>query len=252
MALVTAQQIKTRTSLGGNVDADKFMHLVTDAEMLVLEPSLGTALYDKIVSEKNADTLSNNYLILYTDYIVPVLCYSVYSEFLRDGIILAQNTGIYENTPDDKTGADIDNIQYIAKANKSKADAFIERMERFLCDVDLPEYDNAQANNYDIDPTEINTISGWYLPKSKPNGINGITLTSGGSSQTTSEEMQSKEFTATDGQTEFIFASAEEAFTPKLVFEQQGLLLGWTYSSLNLTITLTEGALAGATITVVG
>lgn len=168
MGLVTSQVIKQRTSIGGNVDANKFMHLLDDAEALVLEPALGTALYEKIVTDYNeggTNNLANKYLTLYNKYIVPILCYTVYADYLRDGLILAQNTGIYENTPDDKGGADLDNVQYVAKSNKSKADIYLERMHRYLCDEDLPEFDDPQENDYDIDPTEINTISGWWLPK---------------------------------------------------------------------------------------
>ena len=79
MSLVTSQQIKTRTSLGGNVDPDKFLHLVDDAEALVLEPVLGTKLYDKIVSDVGDASISGNYLTIYNDYIVPILCYSVFN-----------------------------------------------------------------------------------------------------------------------------------------------------------------------------
>ena len=51
MALITSQEIKSNTSMGGNVDPDKFMHLLTDVEVLILEPILGTALFDKIVTD---------------------------------------------------------------------------------------------------------------------------------------------------------------------------------------------------------
>ena len=45
-----------------------------------------------------------------------------------------------------------------------KADVYIERLERYLCDVNVPEYDRAQDNNYDIKPQrDIETIGGWYL-----------------------------------------------------------------------------------------
>jgi len=252
MALVTSQQIKTRTSLGGNVDPDKFMHLVDDAEALVLEPVLGTKLYDKIVSDVGDASISGNYLTIYNDYIVPILCYSVFAEYLRDGLIIAQNTGIFENTPDDKGGADIDNVKYVEKANKAKADAYIRRLEDYLCDVDIDEYDNAQDNDYDIDPRNVRTLSGWYL-KPSYSSDSKIVLRGGSSSSIINNEMKSKTFIATSGQTDFVFASASEAFSPVLVFEEKGLVLGWTYNPLNLTITLPNAVLvAGTTITVTG
>ena len=252
MSLVTSQQIKTRTSLGGNVDPDKFMHLVDDAEALVLEPVLGTKLYDKIVSDVGDASISGNYLTIYNDYIVPILCYSVFAEYLRDGLIIAQNTGIFENTPDDKGGADIENVKYVEKANKAKADAYIRRLEDYLCDVDIDEYDNAQDNDYDIDPRNVRTLSGWYL-KPSYSSDSKIVLRGGSSSSIINNEMKSKTFIATSGQTDFVFASASEAFSPVLVFEEKGLVLGWTYNPLNLTITLPSAVLvAGTTITVTG
>jgi hypothetical protein len=164
MALITSQEIKTNTSMGGNVDPDKFMHLLYDVQVLILEPSLGTALYDKIVTDFEADNLSGDYLQLFNSYIKPVLWHSVYAQYLRDGIILAQNTGIYENSPENASQADIENVKYVSKSAQSKADVYLERMERYLCDKSIPEYSNSQDNDYDLEPKEINTISGWYLP----------------------------------------------------------------------------------------
>jgi len=161
--LITTQEIKNNTSMGGNVDADKYMHLLYDVQVLILEPTLGTALYDRIVADYSADTLSGDYLEMYENYIKPVLWHTVYAQYLRDGIVLAQNTGIYENAPENGTPASLENIQYIAKNAQSKADVYLERLERYLCDKNIPEYDNAQAENYDLDPRNVSGASGWYL-----------------------------------------------------------------------------------------
>ena len=163
MALLNAQEIKSNTSMGGNVDPDKFMHLLYDVQVLILEPTLGTALYNKIVTDFDADTLAGDYLEMFNNYIKPVLWHSVYAQYLRDGIVLAQNTGIYENSPENGSPADIENIKYVSKSAQSKADVYLERLERYLCDKNIPEYDNSQENDYDIDPQDVNTLSGWYL-----------------------------------------------------------------------------------------
>lgn len=180
--LITAQYIKTNTSMGGNVDPDKFMHLLDNVQDLILEPALGTALFDKIVTDFVADSLSGNYLILFNDYIKKVLCKSVYAQYLFDGVVLAQNTGIYENLPQNGQRAELESRQYIAKSNQSNADAYLERMNRFLEEVNITEYDNPQVNDYDINPREINTISGWYLPRTNEKeqfNINGSGVSSG-------------------------------------------------------------------------
>lgn len=153
--------------MGGNVDADKFMHLLNDVQVLVLEPVLGTALYDKIITDFNeggVNNLSGDYLTMFNDYIKPVLWHSVFAEYLRDSIVLAKNTGTFTNLPENGQPSDIENIKYVAKAARSKADTYIDRLVRFLCDKSIPEYDNTQTNDYDIDPhRNVNTSISWHL-----------------------------------------------------------------------------------------
>lgn len=161
--LITSEEVTTNTSMGGNVDPDKYMHLIIDAQVMILENVLGTKLYDKIITDFVADNLAGDYLTMFNDYIKPVLWHSVYAEYLRDGIVLAQNTGIFTHTPEDGQPADLDNIKYTAKNARSKSDVYIDRLTKFLCDSSITEYDNAQDNNYDQKPDNFNTISGWHL-----------------------------------------------------------------------------------------
>lgn len=166
MALITAQEVKTNTSMNGNTDPDKFIHLIYDIQIMVLEPVLGTALYDKIVTDFNeggTNNLTGNYLTMFNDYIKPVLWHSVFADYLRDGVIIAANGGIFTHAPDGGTPAELEAIKYVAKSAQSKADVYIDRLKSYLCDTDIPEYDDAQANNFDIVPQDISTISGWYL-----------------------------------------------------------------------------------------
>ena len=150
--------------MGGNVDPDKYMHLLDDAQVLILEPVLGTKLYDKILTDFDNGTITGNYLKILNDYIKPVLWHSVFAQYLRDGIVLAQNTGIFTNSPENATPSNLEDIKYVAKSAQSKADVYIERLDRYLCDVNIPEYEQAQDNDYDIKPQkDIETIGGWYL-----------------------------------------------------------------------------------------
>lgn len=162
--LITAEEIKVHTSIGGNVDPDKFMHLLDDAQILILEPVLGTKLYEKILTDFDDETITGVYLTILNNYVKPCLWHTVFAQYLRDGVILAQNTGIFTREVENGTASNSDDIKYVAKGAQSKADVYIERLERYLCDVNVPEYDRAQDNNYDIKPQrDIETIGGWYL-----------------------------------------------------------------------------------------
>ena len=88
----------------------------------------------------------------------------MYADYLRDTVALAMNTGVFTNLPENGQPSNADDIKYKAKRYQSKADTYIDRMVRFLCDKNITEYDDAQANDYDIDPdTNVNNIGGWFL-----------------------------------------------------------------------------------------
>jgi len=163
--LITSQEVKTNTSLGGNVDSDNIIHLIYDTQIMVLENVLGTKLYDKIITDFNADTLADEYLTMFTDYIKPVLWHSVYAAYLRESNVIARNGGTFTNEPTNASAADLEALKYVSKNAQSKADVYIDRLERYLCDKEdvLPEY-RTQDNDYDIKPKfNVNTVSGWFF-----------------------------------------------------------------------------------------
>ena len=164
--LITSQEIKLNTPMGGNVDSDKFINFINDCQVMILEPVLGTKLFDKIVTDYNADTLAGLYLQMFDDYIKPVLWHSVFAEYVKIGSIIVGNGGMYKHVAQDAEAASMEDINYVAKNAQSKADTYIERLIRFLCDQDanIPEYTTNQDEDYDIDPANaLQTISGWYL-----------------------------------------------------------------------------------------
>jgi len=162
--LITSQEVKTNTSLGGNVDSDNIMHLIYDTQIMVLENVLGTKLYDKIVTDFNASALVDEYATMFTDYIKPVLWHSVYAAYLRESNVIARNGGTFTNEPTNASATDLEALKYVSKNAQSKADVYISRLERYLCDVDVPEYTQTQDNDYDIKPKfDVNTVSGWYF-----------------------------------------------------------------------------------------
>lgn len=164
--LVTSSEIVLNTPMGGNVDPDKYISLINDVQVLILEPVLGTKLYDKILTDFAAASLAGDYEEMFDDYIQPVVWHSVFAEYVKIGSIWVNNGGMYKHIADDAENASQDEIDSLSKTYQSKADAYISRLERYLCDKNIPEYDNSQDEEYDIDPKSgLRTISGLYFGK---------------------------------------------------------------------------------------
>jgi hypothetical protein len=133
---------------------------------MVLEPVLGTKLYYKILIDFDNDSLTGLYLQMFDDYIKPVLWHSVFAEYVKVGTLTIGNGGIYRKISDEAQLASEQEINMVVKSYQSKADTYIDRLNRFLCDQDqnIPEYTYNQDNDYDIDPHHnLRTISGWHF-----------------------------------------------------------------------------------------
>ena len=163
--LIDGNDLVKGTPLRGNVDADNYLFIIDDMQITILEPLIGTNLYDKILVDFDANTLTGLYSTLYTDYIKPLLVHCVFADFVTTGAYRVENAGIFKHTPNNAENISKTEIDFLAKTQRVKADVYIERLKRFLCTEgqNIPEY-LEQLNNYDETPSNNdNIIGGWYL-----------------------------------------------------------------------------------------
>ena len=71
--LLKPNDIPRLTSLSGNIDIDSIAPHVFTAQLNDVRRILGTNLYDKILSDYDADTLANEYATIYNDYVLMML-----------------------------------------------------------------------------------------------------------------------------------------------------------------------------------
>lgn len=67
---ITAENVKETTSISGTTDNDLINQKIYYAQISDITRVLGQSLYDKIYSEKVADTLSGEYLNIFNKYII--------------------------------------------------------------------------------------------------------------------------------------------------------------------------------------
>jgi hypothetical protein len=168
--LISPLEITRGTPLGGNVDTDKYIYLVKDAQIMHIEPILGTKLYEKLKTDFAANTLTGVYLQLVDDYIKPILVHMSCAEFVSIAPYRVQNGGMYKHLPSDAESMSLDEIHSLTKNQKAKADVYIDRLNRFLCDQNsnIPEYTSAQDNDYDEKPNPSdNYFGGLFLGRKR-------------------------------------------------------------------------------------
>jgi hypothetical protein len=172
--LITNAELIAGTPLGGNIDATKYQSVILETQVFVIENIIGTKLYRKILADYEANTLTGDYAKLHEDYIKPIIIHSVAAEYITIAGFQVANGGVFRYTPENAAPADKREIDYLANKQRGKADVYIERMQKFLCDVHFPEYTAPQDERYHIDPDKrMSTFGGWRLSGAygKPKGL---------------------------------------------------------------------------------
>ena len=159
--LLTDNELSKNTLLSGNIDKDKLRQCILDAQAERLEVLLGEKLYDKICADYEADILRDEYLTLYTDYIKPFLIRQSALEYLKIGAFSVSNNGIFQPTSQNAQPISDAQLQVLKDEMSIKANAYADRMHRWLKQNNLPEFECDSENI--INPTKP-SIMPWYLP----------------------------------------------------------------------------------------
>ena len=159
--LLTDNELSKNTLLSGNIDKDKLRQCILDAQSERLEVLLGEKLYEKICADYDADNLEDEYLILYTEYIKPFLIRQSALEYLKIGAFSVSNNGIFQPTSQNAQPISDSQLQVLKDEMNIKANAYADRMHRWLKQNNLPEYECDSENI--INPTKPSVMP-WYLP----------------------------------------------------------------------------------------
>jgi len=158
---VTPEEMASTTVLGGNVDVDKYIPCVASVQLTIIEPLLGTLLYDKISTDAENDDLAGLYLTLYDDFVKPITKNMAVAEYIEIGSYMVTNGGIFKHTGENIEVADKQEVQFLAGKYRAIAQAMIIRFNKWICKNTIAEYkvcqDEVNANK------DITLTAGWKL-----------------------------------------------------------------------------------------
>ena len=163
LLLVTPAEITATTLMGGDVDLDKYTYTIYNTQIMVLEPLLGTQLYDKIKTDFEADTLAGLYLTLYTNFVKPILKYKSVSEYISIANYMLTNGGLLKHTSENTEVPTISEVETLSNKYDSIAQMYIERFDKWMCNnsASIPEYKTSQDDVNAMNDLKI--TGGWYL-----------------------------------------------------------------------------------------
>jgi hypothetical protein len=158
-AIIRASDIVKYTPIGGNVDLDKFLPCVLDAQITDLEPLLGESLYNKIATDYENDALTGLYETLYENYIKPFLIHASAKNYFLIGAYQINNGGIMKHTTENSESISKSEIDYLYTNQRSKCEVYAGRMKKWLVRNRIDEYYdfNEVVNKRGVD------YGAWYF-----------------------------------------------------------------------------------------
>lgn len=97
---ITPEEAIERTSMDDNIDRNKIINTIIIAQDLVLEPLLGSVMFDDMKAQVIADTLTDDYRTLIDYHCRKVLTSAILSKVNMFLIYRHNNTGVVKNDID--------------------------------------------------------------------------------------------------------------------------------------------------------
>lgn len=161
---ITIKELKRDTAVGGNVDPDKLLPSLQTAQELVIEPVIGSVLYDKLNDGIVSGSLAEPYITLKNKYIHPILIHAaleyhlLYASYqITDGGISKWNGGTNHES------IDIKDVNLLTNKEHSLAENYKLRLVKHLeNNPDLyPEY--KEGTGEDIIASKNEDMGGFFL-----------------------------------------------------------------------------------------
>jgi len=163
---IKPDEITTTTILGGNVDVDKYLFCIANTQITVIEPLLGSLLYDKIKTDAENDTLSGLYLTLYNEFVKPVVKNQSLAEYIEISSFMISNGGAFKHSPENAELMDKDEIMLLSQKYSALSDMYIIRFNKWICKNTIPEYKICQD---EVNASKALTMkAGWYFGSETP------------------------------------------------------------------------------------
>lgn len=165
---ITIQDLKAKSIISGNTDADKLIHFIEVAQDIHIQNYLGGKLYDKLqalIISGDIDLGANSdYKSLRDDYIKPMLIWFTQAEYFPFSMFKIDNGGISKHRGEDSDSVNYSDVDRMMSKINDRSEFYTRRFLDYICDnsTKYPEYTNNQNGEMYPDK-DVDTFSSWVL-----------------------------------------------------------------------------------------
>ena len=166
---LTATYVKDYTFIDQNVD-EKYIRLaIEEAQKIHIRQYIGSGLYDELVTQIQASTLTALNTTLLDNYIIPALKWWTLVEAAPFLTYKVTNKNIVRKNSDNSSGIDYNELDQFMSLVTDKAQYHSKRLINYLCEnsTDYPLYLNPPTSEETIYPKATSYDCGIYLGGTK-------------------------------------------------------------------------------------
>lgn len=140
--LVSTAKVKQLTTIQQNVEDSLIIPYIKKSQDTHIQETLGTDLYEKILSDVNDGFISGVYKDLLDKYIVPCLVEWAFYEVLPYINFKMTNKSIVQGNSEFSSEVDLEELKYLRSVSRDMADFYTARLVGFLKEYQhlFPEY----------------------------------------------------------------------------------------------------------------
>jgi hypothetical protein len=155
---------KENSAVDENVDMKQINPTIWQCQIQHIQNVLGTKLYDKILSDISASTLTGDYLTLVDDYCADALVYWVMYEVQIPLLFKFRDKNVSKKSSDNAFPISTKELSRIENRYKDKAEFFTKRISDYLCTNSalFPEY-NTENEFDEVRPQDGKATVSVYL-----------------------------------------------------------------------------------------
>lgn len=165
--ILSIDDIKASSLLDFNIDEDKIIPYVIEAQDLYLEPMIGTAFMNALKNPNR--TFEYDYLV--STHISKVLLHYALGVYIKKATYQVANGGVFKHFSEDSEVVGVGEVRVLAKEEFDKAETYGTRMINFLETYkdQYPEYTQSVADGISA-RRQVGFLGGWVLDNNYDTG----------------------------------------------------------------------------------
>jgi len=130
--LISEAKLRQFTDINNNVDTELIKNAIRESQDIGLQRIIGTALYDKLLSDVDSSSLSGVYKTLVDDYIQDYLLYAAYYYALDSIYLRSRNNGLIQAGGENADSVDRSLYNMKRQSVENKMEYYAERLTNYI------------------------------------------------------------------------------------------------------------------------